>query len=268
MRLCDFLRATCASAAILASKVTSTLRSASIQIILFCFLAVAGCKTPPHTAENGQPSAASMPPPLSSPAPQATTPVIPAGEKTEKLSVAIQQIYAAANVTGSMTERCRCTREHVLEMYSLPEGYPVEPLESALKEVAEHYPGFHATRDRKGRVRMTDSGARGGLLRVRVKEFNVVEDHPPQAALAALWRVPEVEAYLRSHSIRPARGAQTVAAKKTAPVVIQMKNVTVSDILDRIVETHHADSDAGRFTLWIYRECRSGAETIVDFKLL
>ncbi len=268
MRLRDFLLRTGMSAAILGSKVTSNLRSASTQFILFCCLAVAGCKTPPHTAEGGQPSAASMPPPLSSPAPQATAPVTPAGEKTEKLSIAIREIYAAANVTGSMTERCRCTREHVLEMYSLPQGFAVEPLDQALKEVAQHYPGFRASRDRKGRIRMTDNTARGGLLRVRIKEFNVVEDHPPQAALAALWRVPEVEAYLRAHAIRPARGAQSVAAQKTAPVVIQMKNVTVADILDRIVETHHGEQAPGRFTLWIYRECHSGAETIIDFKLL
>ncbi|HYX53205.1 MAG TPA: hypothetical protein VE783_07120 [Candidatus Limnocylindrales bacterium] len=245
-------------------------RKAAIKLILFCFLVVAGCKTPPHTAEGGPPAAANMPPPLSSPSPPTTagSATSPPQEKTQKLSAVVQQIFAAANVTGSLTERCRCAREHLLETYSLPENFPAEPMETALKELEKHYPGFHDSHDRKGRVRLTDSTARGGLLRVRVKEFNVVEDHPPQAALAALWRVPEVETYLRAHAMRPGRGAQNVAVQKTAPLVIQMKNVTVADILDRIVETHHGDSAAGRFTLWVYRECHSGAETIIDFKLL
>lgn len=209
-----------------------------------------------------------MPPPLTSPSPHATPPELPAPAQTEKLSSAVAKIFAAANVTGSMTERCRCTRDHVLEMYSMAEGYTMEPLDKAFQEIKHHYPGFQIARDSKGRVRIADSTARASLLRVRVKQFNVVEDHPPQAALAALWRVPEVESYMRAHSIRPARGAQNVAAKKTAPVVIQMKNATVADILDRIVEVHHSEADAGHFSLWVYRECHYGAETIVDFKLL
>jgi hypothetical protein len=47
-----------------------------------------------------------------------------------------------------------------------------------------------------------------------------------------------------------------------------MKNATVAEILDRVVATHHSESDAGRFTMWVYRECHFGAETIVDIKLL
>ena len=44
-------------------------------------------------------------------------------------------------------------------------------------------------------MRVVDSAAKAALLRVKVREFRMVEDREPDGAMAALWRAPEVAAF-------------------------------------------------------------------------
>ena len=60
----------------------------------------------------------------------------------------------------------------------------------------------------------------------------MIEDREPDAAMAALWRTPEVTAILRRNHIHFSR--RPVSAKKviSPPMIVEIKNATVADILD------------------------------------
>jgi len=68
--------------------------------------------------------------------------------------------------------------------------------------------------------------------------------------------------------VRTARHAELVGvAGKSVPRVIHMKNATVHQILDRIVDTYMNDAGSGH-NVWIYRECRVGGETFAEVRVL
>lgn len=238
---------------------------------LLCgLLLLAGCSRPPH---DSAPNDASRAAPGSKPSPTATAqPVVTAGEPTElSLATAVVSILDKAHHTGSVVERCQCgLRSRLVPIYTFHAPVTLEPMQAALTDITKRYPDIAWREAGEGHVRVVDNSARAGLLKVRVKEFLVIEDRPPRAALAALWKTEEVAAYMAKRHVRFARATSVSTApqgkRKTA--VIHMKNATVQDIMDRILDSYPAPAGSGLHKVWVYRECQRGAETLVEIRVL
>jgi hypothetical protein len=219
---------------------------------------LAGCSRPQApTKEQAQ-----APAPFTSPAAQEVREV--------ELSSAVVSILESAHRSGALIYRGNCAPERkIAEKYPLPEPVKLEPMADALGEISRRYPELKWREGGDG-VRLRDSTVVGGLLKVRLKEFTIIEDREPEAALAALWRTPEVISYMAGHDVRFARqGTSARKRRKHAVVVVHMKNATVEEIVERIVASYPAaQSVAGGHKVWLYRECNSGAETLVEVKVL
>jgi len=182
------------------------------------------------------------------------------------LPAAVAQILSAAQRTGSVVERCECgAGSRLVEAHMVSRDLAQEPMEEAFKGIADRYPQIRRHEYGDGRVRVRDKQSRAGLLKVRVKEFLVIEDRPPQASLPALWQTPEVQAFMRKHHIRVARSLRAAGKViRTSPTVIQTKNATVEQILDRMVDGHRTSSGRPLYHAWAYRECQSKAGTLIE----
>jgi len=248
------------------------LQAVAVAVALLCI----GCSRPPQDSAANANKAA---PPMSSPAggkPDSTASpkpvVIPTPEPTElNLASTVVSILDKAHHTGSVIERCQCgPRSHLVQIYTFHAPVTLEPMQAALTDISKRYPDIVWREAGEGHVRVTDNSARAGLLKVRVKEFLVIEDHPPRAALAALWKTAEVTAYMARHHVQFARqspGTTTPEGKhKTA--IIHMKNATVQDIMDRILDSYPTPAGSGLHKVWVYRECQRGAETLVEIRVL
>ena len=140
-----------------------------------------------------------------------------------------------------------------------------QPLEKAMQEIEQLYPQIRWSGAAQEHVRVMDKSASSGLLKVRIKEFLVIEDRPPQASLPALWQTPEVQSYMRKHGMRVARSARPAAkVARTSPTVIQTKNATVEQILDRMVEGYRSANGRQLYRAWSYRECRRKSGTLIE----
>lgn len=186
------------------------------------------------------------------------------------LSTAVVRILSAANRTGSVIERAQCgARGTLVPAHLLRPPVKLEPMDEALLEISRRFPEIKWKDAGHGHVNIKDSSIQGSLLRVRLKEFFVIEDRPPQAALAALWQAEEVTAYMKQHHVRTARHAELVSVgRKSAPKVLHMKNATVLEILDRIVDSYMGDNGNALHNVWIYRECRVAGETFAEVRVL
>jgi len=98
---------------------------------------------------------------------------------------------------------------------------------------------------------------------VKVREFRLVEDREPDSAMAALWRVPEVAAFLRRNHVRFARPIGTAKKVISPPMIVETKNATVADILDRIAAGYRSDPPK----VWVYQECSEKNEMLVDVRM-
>jgi hypothetical protein len=181
------------------------------------------------------------------------------------LPAAVAQILNAAQRSGSVIERCQCgAGSRLVEAHIVSRDVVQQPMEEALKSITERYPEMRWQEYGEGRVRMADKQGRAGLLKVRVKKFLVIEDRPSQASLPALWQTPEVQAYMRRHHMRVARPSHRAGKViRTSPTVIQTKNATVEQILDRMVDGYRS---GGRplYRAWAYRECQSKSGTLIE----
>lgn len=181
-----------------------------------------------------------------------------------QLSAMVAQIVSAAHRSGSVIYRVECGPERSLEEKPTFAPSPaVEPMKAALDQVLRSYPAIQWNDSANG-VRVLDSRVTGGLLKVRIAEFTVIEDQNSETALAALWRSPEVIRYMAAHDLRLVRSRSRDARRSRGVVVIHMKKATVEQIIERIAASYRN----GGSRLWSYRECRRGAETLVEVKIL
>jgi hypothetical protein len=240
-------------------------------------LLFSGCSRPPQDSASSDASKAA-PPSASQSATESTVTaspkavVLPTPEPTElNLAATVVSILDKAHHTGSVIERCQCgPRSHLVQIYTFHAPVTLEPMQAALTDISKRYPDIAWREAGEGHVRVVDNSARAGLLKVRVREFLVVEDRPPQAALAALWRTAEVAAYMAGHHVQFARQAPgtTIPDGKHRTAVIHMKNATVQDIMDRILDSYPTVAGSGLHKVWVYRECQRGAETLVEIRVL
>ncbi|HEX7287545.1 MAG TPA: hypothetical protein VF532_15260 [Candidatus Angelobacter sp.] len=235
-----------------------------VTVIVSGLLALAaGCNKPP----SGAPAQAQQAAPFTAPQPQ------PAAAETKEIELAeaVVRILEAAHRSGAVIYRGSCAAERrIADRYLVREPLKTQPMNEALEEITRHYPELKWRDADEHGVRVRDSAVAAGLLKVRVKEFALIEDREPEAALAALWRSPEVISYMAAHGVRFARqGAAPRSRRKRAVVVVHMKDSTVEEIVQRIVASYPAaQSRSGAHRVWMYRECRAGAETVVEVKVL
>jgi hypothetical protein len=243
--------------------VATFFKTSAVLLLAVAVLYASGCHRPPP--EDGRepvnvPNAAT-PSPTPTPKPE---------EADLSLATAVVRILSAAHRTGSVIERAQCgARGTMVPIHLLQPPVKLEPMDEALREITQRYPEIKWNQSAQGHVNVRDSSIQGSLLQVRLKEFFVIEDRPPQAALAALWQAEEVMAYMKQHHVRTARHAELLAVgRKSAPTVIHMKNATVQQILDRMVDSYMGENGNSLHNVWMYRECRVGGETFAEIRVL
>jgi hypothetical protein len=206
-----------------------------------------------------------------SPAPQkdaspakSATPANPAASAGDmEAGAALLRILNTAHRSGGIMLRGECGVLGVTESYRMKTPVTFEPLDKALQEVSGQYQNIYWRESPASGVRVADSSIQARLLRVKVREFRVVEDREPDAVMAALWRTPEVAAFLRKNHIHFLHRAITAKKAISPPMIVEIRNTTVADILDRIAAGYRQDPPK----VWLYRECEDKKETLVDVQM-
>lgn len=170
------------------------------------------------------------------------------------------RILNAAHRNGGIMLRGECGVLGVTESYRMKTPVTLEPLDKALQEVSAMHQNIYWRESPASGVRVADSDIKARLLRLKLREFRVIEDREPDAVMAALWRTPEVAAFLRKNHIHFLRRATTAKKAISPPMIVEIKNATVADILDRIAAGYRQDPPK----VWIYRECEDKKEILVD----
>ena len=173
------------------------------------------------------------------------------------------RILNAAHRGGGIMLRGECGVVGVTESYRMQVPVILEPLEKALQEISARHQNIYWRESPASGVRVADSDIKARLLRLKLREFRVIEDREPDAVMAALWRTPEVAAFLRRNHIHFSGRPATARKAISPPMIVEMKNATVADILDRIAAGYRQNPPK----VWIYRECDDKKFTLVDVQM-
>lgn len=179
------------------------------------------------------------------------------------VSVAAVRILNAAHRDGGVILRGECGPRGITEQHPMKAPVTLEPMDKALQEVSAKYQNIYWRESPASGVRVAESTAQAKLLRVKVREFRIVEDREPDGAMAALWRMPEVASFLHRNHVHFSRRAGTARKVISPPMIVEMKNATVADILDRIAADYRSDPPK----VWIYQECGNKKELLVDVQM-
>jgi hypothetical protein len=206
---------------------------------------------------------APQPGPEASPAkPAAQASPTPSANDIEA-GAAMLRILNAAHRNGGIMLRGECGVLGVTESYRMKTPVTLEPLNKALQEVSAMHQNIYWRESPASGVRVADSDIKARLLRLKLREFRVIEDREPDAVMAALWRTPEVTAFLRRNHIHFSRRPVTAKKVISPPMIVEIKNATVADILDRIAAGYRQDPPK----VWLYRECDDQKTTLVDVQM-
>ena len=173
------------------------------------------------------------------------------------------RILNSAHRSGGIMLRGECGVLGVTESYRMKTPVIFEPLDKALQEVSARYQNIYWRESPASGVRVADSDIKARLLRLKLREFRVIEDREPDAVMAALWRTPAVTAFLRKNHIHFLQRAVTSRKAISPPMVVEIRNATVADILDRIAAGYWQEPPK----VWIYRECDDKRTTLVDVQM-
>lgn len=216
------------------------------------------CKQPSELPGQPQQSQTTTPAAQTSPTPMQT--------EMDVASAAVK-ILNSAHRSGGIILHADCTTSGMPEnFYVMRPPVKLEPMDAALQEISAQYQDIYWRESRESGVRVIDGTAKPALLKVHVKEFRIVEDREPDAALAALWATPEVAAFLRRAQVHMPRRGAALRKVLSPPMTVQLKNATVADILDHIAGAYHASPPK----VWVYRECTdkpNRKETLVDVQV-
>jgi hypothetical protein len=224
--------------------------AAPIYLLLAVFLSSCG-KPSPTPQKDALPAKSATP----------ANPAASAGDM--EAGAALLRILNTAHRSGGIMLRGECGVLGVTESYRMKTPVTFEPLDKALQEVSGQYQNIYWRESPASGVRVADSSIQARLLRVKVREFRVIEDREPDAVMAALWRTPEVAAFLRKNHIHFSRRPVTAKKVISPPMIVEIKNATVADILDRIASGYRQDPPK----VWLYRECEDKKETLVDVQM-
>ena len=216
-----------------------------------------GCgKSTSETPKDSPPTKASPDKPVAqaSPAPSA-------GEM--EAGAAMLRILNTAHRGGGIMLRGECGVVGVTESYRMQIPVIFEPLDKALQEISARHQNIYWRESPASGVRVADSDIKARLLRLKLREFRVIEDREPDAVMAALWRTPEVAAFLRRNHIHFSGRPATAKKVISPPMIVEIRNATVADILDRIAAGYRQNPPK----VWIYRECDDQKVTLVDVQM-
>ncbi|HET8891866.1 MAG TPA: hypothetical protein VFQ41_23410 [Candidatus Angelobacter sp.] len=222
-------------------------------VVLVCLLAGIGCGKP-ATEPAKDPS------PAKSTAQASPTPS--SGDDMEA-GAAMLRILNAAHRSGGIMLHGECGVLGVTESYRIKTPLTLEPLDKALQEISAKYQNIYWRESPASGVRVADSDIKARLLRLKLREFRVIEDREPDAVMAALWRTPEVAAFLRRNRIHFLRRPITARKAISPPMIVEIKNAAVADILDRIAAGYRQDPPK----VWLYRECDDQKTALVDVQM-
>jgi len=195
---------------------------------------------------------------------KSATPASPAASTSDmEAGAAMVRILNTAHRSGGIMLRGECGVLGVTESYRMQTPVTFEPLDKALQEVSAKHQSIYWRESAASGVRVADSDINAKLLRVKVREFRVIEDREPDAVMGALWRTPEVTAFLRKNHTHFLHRATTARKAISPPMIIEIKNAAVADILDRIASGYRQDPPK----VWLYRECDDKKETLVDVQM-
>lgn len=226
-------------------------------ILLVCLLAGIGCSKPaPQPANDASKAKSSSDKPVAHASPTLSTDDMEAG-------AAMLRILNTAHRGGGIMLRGECGVLGVTESYRMKTPVTFEPLDKALQEVSAAHQNIYWRESPASGVRVADSDIKARLLRLKLREFRVIEDREPDAVMAALWRTPEVTAFLRRNHIHFSRRPVTAKKVISPPMIVEIKNATVADILDRIAAGYRQDPPK----VWIYRECDDKSTALVDVQM-
>jgi hypothetical protein len=224
-------------------------------ILLVCLLAGIGC----HSSAPARDAS-----PVKSSADKAVAQANSASSAGDmEAGAAMLRILNAAHRGGGIMLRGECGVVGVTESYRMQTPVTFEPLDKALQEVSATHQNIYWRESPASGVRVADSDIKATLLRVKLREFRVIEDREPDAVMAALWRTPEVAAFLRRNHIHFSGRPATARKAISPPMIVEMRNATVADILDRIAAGYRQDPPK----VWIYRECNDKKVTLVDVQM-
>ena len=173
---------------------------------------------------------------------------------------ALLRILNTAHRSGGIMLRGECGVLGVTESYRMKTPVTFEPLDKALQEVSGQYQNIYWRESPASGVRVADSDIKAKLLRLKLREFRVIEDREPDAVMAALWRTPEVAAFFTEITFTFCAAPLPQRKLFRRPMIVEIKNATVADILDRIASGYRQDPPK----VWLYRECDDKKETLVD----
>ncbi len=230
------------------------------RIALACLMLAllgTGCRKPATEPPNDASPAKS-----SSDKPTTPASPIPSGGDMEA-GAAMLRILNAAHRNGGIMLRGECGVLGVTESYRMKTPVIFEPLDKALQEVSAKYQNIYWRESPASGVRVADSDIQAKLLRLKLREFRVIEDREPDAVMAALWRTPQVTVFLRKNHVHFLRRAITSRKVISPPMIVEIRNATVADILDRIAAGYRQDPPK----VWIYRECDDKKVTLVDVQM-
>lgn len=213
---------------------------------------ISGCRKPAPESPNGGSQA--KPAAQSSPTPEI---------QDMDASMAAARILSAAHRNGGIILRGECGPRGITEQHPMKAPVTLEPLDKALQEITAKYQNVYWRESPASGVRVAESTAKAKLLQIKVREFRIVEDREPDGAMAALWRMPEVAAFLRRNHIRFVRRVGTARKVISPPMIVEMKNGTVADILDRIAAGYRSDPPK----VWVYQECSEKKDALVDVQM-
>jgi hypothetical protein len=226
-------------------------------VVLVCLLVSIGCGKPAtEPAKDASPAKSS---PDKSVAQASPTP--PGGDM--EAGAAMLRILNAAHRNGGIMLRGECGVLGVTESYRMQTPVVFEPLDKALQEVSARHQNIYWRESPASGVRVADSDIKARLLRLKLREFRVIEDREPDAVMAALWRTPAVTAFLRKNHIHFSPRPVTARKVISPPMIVEIRNATVADILDRIAAGYRQNPPK----VWLYRECDDKKETLVDVQM-
>jgi hypothetical protein len=223
---------------------------------LMVTLVLSGCRKPTQEAQ-----------PQPSPATGTATPAASAAQQADAtgddLSAVAVRILNKAQRGGGVILRGQCGLNGLTEQYHLPHMATVEPMDKAFQEISAKYQNMYWRESPASGVRVVDATVKARLLGVRVREFRVVEDREPDRVMQELWRAPEVQAFLRRNHVRFTRRADGARKVLSPPMIVEMKNATVADILDRIAAGYRQNPPK----VWVYQECVEKKDMLIDVQM-
>jgi len=238
------------------TKLTSN-KTYIVAACLALAIFICGCgKASTEPAKDAAPDKSSPAKPVAQASPMPSPGDMEAG-------AAMLRILNAAHRGGGIMLRGECGVVGVTESYRMQIPVIFEPLDKALQEISARHQNIYWRESPASGVRVADSDIKARLLRLKLREFRVIEDREPDAVMAALWRTPEVAAFLRRNHIHFLRRATTAKKAISPPMIVEIKNATVADILDRIAAGYRQDPPK----VWLYRECEDKKETLVDVQM-